>query len=286
MKKIVVTGGSGGAGSYVIKHLLDHDYEILNLDQIPPPEQDTPFIQTNLMDYSSVFTGMYGYDAVVHCAANPEPDFDHVTGADRFKNNTLAAYNTFNAAVALGMQRIVWASSETVLGFPFDNTKPDSVPVDETQIQKPQNSYALSKVVCEELARQMNRLYDIPIIGLEFSNILYTDSSHRDNYDAVPAYWSDPLSRKFNLWGYIDARDVALSVRLGLESPIMTADNFIIAAADTIMNRPSRELMQMVFPDVPVDENMGEFESLLSTEKARKLLGFEPQYSWRDYLQA
>ena len=120
------------------------------------------------------------------------------------------------------------------------------------------------------------------MIGLRLSNVLYTGSSHPHNYHHVPGYWSDPLSRKFNLWGYIDARDAARCTRMALESDITGAENFIVAANDTIMNRPNSELMNAVFPDVPIKAGTGDFETLISNDKARKMFGWEPFYSWRD----
>jgi len=285
MNKIVVTGGSGGGGRHVVRELIEHGYDVLNIDLVPPAEAISAFIQVDLTDYGTTFAAMHGYDAVVHFGANPHPDSDFLTGAQRFENNTICTYNVFNAATALGMERIVWASSETVLGYPFENVVPDYVPVDEEHTLLPQNGYALAKVVGEELARQMNRLYGLPIISLRFSNILFTGTSHPANYEAIPGYWPDPFSRKSNLWGYIDARDAALSVRLSLEANITTAEEFIIAAADTIMNRPNSELMQAVFPEVPIKEGTGDFETLLNINKARRMLGFEPEISWRNILQ-
>ena len=282
MKKVVVTGGSGASGSFIVRHLIENGYEVLNIDVAPPKSEISPFLEVDLTDYGTVFTAMHGYDAVVHFGANPNPDFDFLTGASRFKNNTLCTYNVFQAAVALGMEKVVWASSETVLGFPFDKVQPDYVPIDEAHKLMPQNSYALSKVVCEELARQMNTLYGIPIMGLRLANILYTGTWHPHNYDAVPSYWDDGRSRSFNLWSYIDARDVCTCVQMCLESDIKTAESFIIAANDTIMNWPSRKLIDEVYPDVTVKEETGEFESLLSTAKAKEMLGFVPQYSWRN----
>ena len=282
MKKIVVTGGSGGAGRYVIGELFEHGYEVLNLDARAPEDEKTPFVEVDLTDYTAVHDAMRDHDAVIAFGANPNPDFDFATGAERFHNNTLCTYNVFQAAVALGMQKVVWASSETILGFPFESNRPLSVPVDETHEVQPQNSYSLSKVVCGELAQQMNKLYGLPIIGLCYSNILHTGTSHDANYEAVPTYWADKTSRKFNLWGYIDARDSARAARLALESGITTAETFIIAAADTIMNSPNQELVDAAFPGLEIKEGTGEFESLLSTAKARDMLGWEPRYSWRD----
>ena len=280
----MVTGGSGGAGRYVVEDLIKSDYEVLIIDIASPKfESAAEYLNVDLNDYNAVFTAMHGYDAVIHLGANPNPDFDHITGSDRFKNNTMGAYNVFQAAVFLKMKKVVWASSETVLGFPFDQNTPKYLPADEEHIN-PQNSYALSKVVTEELARQINELYDLPIIGLRYSNILYTHTDHPANFDAIPSYWNDPKSRKFNLWGYIDARDAATAARLSLESDITTAETFIIAAEDTIMNIPNAQLVEKVFPGTEIKPGTGEFESLISIQKAKDVLGFTPQYTWRNVL--
>lgn len=281
-KKIVVTGGSGGAASYVIRELLEFGYTVKNLDMDSPPENLCLHEAIDLTDYAGVRKALEGYDAVIAYAGNPEPDFDFATGAERFANNTLCTYNVFNAACELQMDKVIWASSETVLGFPFDGNQPASVPVDETHELQPRNSYALAKVACEKVAEYMNRLYGVPFIGLRLSNVLYTGTDHPHNYQEVPGYWSDALTRKFNLWGYIDARDAAFATRLALESDITGAENFIIAAADTIMRHPNSELMDTVFPDVPITPGTGSHESLLSIKKAEEMLGWKPRFSWRD----
>ena len=285
MKRIVVTGGSGRAGRAAIRHLLEYGYEVLNLDIVPPPEPLTPFFQVDLADYATTFTAMHGYDAVAHLGSDPRPDTDLFTGAERFRNNTMGTYNVFNAALRLGMGRVVWASSETVLGLPFTDTQPESVPITEEHEPQPQTNYAISKLVSEQIAREYNKLYGVPFIGLRLSNIFHTDPAINPNYSAVPGFWGDAQKRRFNLWSYIDADDVAQAIRLSLESDITGAENFIIAARDTIMNRPSRALMAEVFPSVPVDDSLGEFDSLISSKKARALLGFEQQYSWRDRIK-
>ncbi|HKV01027.1 MAG TPA: NAD(P)-dependent oxidoreductase, partial [Ktedonobacteraceae bacterium] len=132
-------------------------------------------------------------------------------------------------------------------------------------------------VLSEEMARQFNRWSGVPFVGLRFSNIM-----EPQDYERFPAFSQDARLRKWNLWGYVDARDVAQSCWLGLEADIKDAEVFIIAAADTVMNRPSRELLAEVFPEVPLRGEIGEFETLLSIRKARKLLGYDPQYSWRN----
>ena len=104
-----------------------------------------------------------------------------------------------------------------------------------------------------------------------------------EEYDRFPSFWEDASLRRWNLWGYVDARDVAQSCRLALEADV-GAEHFIVAAADTVMNRPSRELMAEVYPSVPYRPTAGDFDTLLSIEKARRLLGYEPRWSWRDHI--
>lgn len=281
MKKIAVTGGSGASGRFIVRRLLDEGYEVVNVDRAPSLDCGAAFRRVDITDYDSLHSAVEGCEAIVHFAANPEPDFDFHTGADRFENNTMGTFNAFQVAAAQGMKRIVWASSETAMGFPFDSNRPLSVPVDESHPPQPQNSYAISKVICEDMARHFNRLYKIPIIGLRLSNVLY-DGNHRDTYAKIPDYWQDLTSRKFNMWSYIDAEDAAQAVSLSLTADIDGAENFIIAAKDTIMNVPSRELIERVMPGVPVDGALGEFEALETSEKAKKLLGWEAKISWRD----
>jgi nucleoside-diphosphate-sugar epimerase len=170
----------------------------------------------------------------------------------------------------------VWASSETTLGLPFD-TPPEYAPVDEEHELRPESSYALSKVLGEEMARQFHRWSGIPILGLRFSNVM-----ERGDYERFPGYWDDPQLRKWNLWGYVDESHVAQSVQVALEADVAGADSFIIAAGDTVMKRPSRELMAEVFPGVPVRGGVDGTDTLLSIDKARRVLGYSPDFTWRE----
>jgi nucleoside-diphosphate-sugar epimerase len=181
----------------------------------------------------------------------------------------------FSAAWRLGLQRVVWASSETTLGLPFD-TPPDYAPVDEKHM-RPESSYALSKDVGEEMARQFSRRSGMPIIGLRFSNVMV-----REDYRKFPSWQDDPHARKWNLWGYVDESHVTESVRRALAADIPGYDSFVIAAADTVMRRPSRELMAEVFPDVQLADSVNGNDTLLDIAHAREILGYDPQFSWRD----
>lgn len=277
MKKIVVTGGSGKAGRAVMRDLLDHGYQAVNVDSVPPREVLGTFRQADLTDLGQVLEMLHGADAVIQLAAIPNPD--RFSPAVIFQNNTMVAYNVFTAATMLKMERVVWASSETVLGLPFEREQPAYAPIDERHPPYPESGYALSKLITETLAEQMCRWSGIPFMGLRISNI-----KEPEQYREFPSYWENPRLRKWNLWGYVDARDVAQACRLGIEQDVRGAEIFIIAAADTVMNRPSRDLLAEVFPGVPVTKDLGTYETLLSIDKAREMLGYEPKFSWRDHV--
>lgn len=284
MTRVIVTGGSGKVGRACVADLLAHGYEVVNVDLLPPPEdQGCPFSRVDLTDYGQVvgaFTAIDdrlngSVDAVVHLAAIPAPGL--YTNALTFEHNTVSTYNVFEAARILGIKNVVWASSETVLGLPFD-TPPPYAPVDEDYQGRPESAYSLSKYVGEVMAEQFCR-WDpqAKIIGLRFSNVM-----EPHDYAKFPSFDSDAMQRKWNLWGYIDARDAAQGIRKALEYDQRGADVFIIANADTVMSRPNAELMAEVFPDVDMKKDVAPHETLLSIDKARDVLGYEPQYSWRD----
>ena len=285
-KKVVVTGGSGKAGRACVKDLIAHGYQVFNVDSIVPRDEVCPFIVADLADFGetldalSLDTGVYGkgalnaFDAIVHLAAIPAPR--RFTDSVTFKNNMLSTYNVFEASCRLGIKNIVWASSETVLGLPFE-TPPPYVPVDE-ECARPESAYSLSKLLGEEMAKQFCRWNpEMKIIGLRFSNVM-----EPHDYAAFPDFEKDSHFRKWNLWSYIDARDAAQAIRRALEAPLKGADVFVIANSDTVMSRPTSELLTEIFPDVPLRKKLGANETLLSIEKAKRLLGYEPQHSWRD----
>ena len=275
--KIVVTGSSGKAGRAVVSDLVARDFEVTGVDLTAPAAKakGAQYLKADLTDLGQAFEILKSADAVVHMANIPAPGI--FPEARTFTDNVTMNYNIFTAAADLGLARVVWASSETTLGLPFD-TPPRYAPVDEEHFPLPESSYALSKVVTEELAEHFHRWSGIPFVGLRFSNIL-----NPEVYRGFPeTCWQDATARKWNLWGYIDERDVAQSCRLGLTAEIEGSQNFIIAADDTVMNRPSRDLMNEVFPGVPVKDDLSEYGTLLSNSKAKSVLGFQPEHSWRD----
>ena len=287
MKKILVTGGSGKAGRATIKKLLEKNYKVFNVDIEPTSEFDVPFTRVDLENFGETVEAITqiddrinGIDAIVHQAAIPAPGLypNHKT----FRVNTLSTYNVFQCAEIMKINNIVWASSETVLGLPFD-TYPPYVPVDEDYPPRPESSYSLSKVMGEELARQYcRRNKDMKIFGLRYSNIM--EEKDYESFEGVSFrdFQGDPYFRKWNFWGYIDARDVGQACLLALESDLKGADNFIIAADDTVMNKTNKELLDAVFPNIKIKGEISDHQTLLNNSKAKKILGFQPEYSWRN----
>ena len=280
MPRVVVTGGSGKLGQACVADLVNHGWDVVNVDRTPSPHPVCPFLKVDLTDFGQTLEALSandayrGVDAVVHLAAIPAPGL--IPNAATFTNNITSTYNVFAAARHAGITNIVWASSETVLGLPFDNPPP-YIPVDEEYTARPESTYSLTKHLEEQMARQFCRWNpDLKMIGLRFSNVM--DPA---DYAAFPSYDADPTLRKWNLWGYIDARDGAQAIRKALGYEAKGCDVFIIAAADTVMSRSNAELTTEIFPDVEVRGNVGQHDTLLSIEKARRVLGFEPQFSWR-----
>jgi nucleoside-diphosphate-sugar epimerase len=249
---------------------------VLAVDVVSAAESTAPLLLADLTDFGQTVESLAGVDAVVHLAAIPASGIH--TEEATFRTNMVSTYNVFEAARLLGLRRVVWASSETILGLPFEREQPAYAPIDEEHPPWPESSYALSKLLSEELGRQFHRWTGTPVVALRFSNIM-----EPADYERFPSFWSDATKRRWNLWGYVDARDVAQSCRLALEADV-GAEHFIVSAADTVMNRPSRELMAQVYPAVPYRPTAGEFDTLLSIEKARRVLGFEPAWSWRDHV--
>jgi nucleoside-diphosphate-sugar epimerase len=275
MPTICVTGASGKAGRAVTRELLEHGFDVVATDLVPgPADLGAEVVVADLTDYGQAIDVLDGTDAVVHLANIPGPG--KAPPATTFNVNTAMNFNVFHAATRLGLRRVVWASSETTLGLPFD-VPPLYAPVDEDHYPFPTTTYALSKVVGESLAEQIAAWSGLPFVGLRFSNIL---DSHE--YERFPTYWDDPLLRKWNLWSYVDVRDVATASRLALDAPVEGAASFVVAAADTVMTRPTARLLQEVFPDVPLTRDVGEFGALLSSRRAHEKLGWEPRHSWRD----
>ncbi|GAA0334557.1 NAD(P)-dependent oxidoreductase [Sphingomonas oligophenolica] len=289
MNSVVVTGGSGKVGRAVIRDLLDRGYRVMNVDVAPPPEPLCHFMKADLTDFGQAVeaitmaagtvdrrrTPLGTTTGVIHMAGIPTSSIapDTVT----FQNNIMSTYNIFSAATRAGISRVVWASSETIYGVPMTRATPAYVPIDEDHPQVPETGYALAKMLCETMAEEMHRWNPhTSFMGLRISHVF--DPAE---YGTIPDYWGNQSLKKWDLWGWVDSRDAAQACRLALESDLTGAQVFTIAAADTAMREPNRTLLADAFPDTPIKDGLGDFETLIGIEKARRMLGYAPQHTWR-----
>jgi UDP-glucose 4-epimerase len=276
---IAVTGATGKLGRATVAGLRAAGHEVIALDRVGDRGS---IVNVDITDYGQIadaFAGIdehhHGLDAVAHLAAIPAPGL--FSDSATFHNNVVGTFNVFQAARRAGVKRIAFASSETVLGLPFD-LAPEYVPLDEDFDTRPESMYSLGKHLEEQLALKLARWDDeLSISALRFSNVM-----DPEDYAEFPSFDADPMLRKWNLWGYIDARDGAEAIRLALETARPGYEVYNIFAADTVMTRPNAELMAEVFPGVEVHGELGVNDSLTSSAKAERLLGWRAQHSWRD----
>ena len=281
--RIAVTGSNGKLGRVTAEALRSAGHRVTGFDLASSVYGDDT-VRLDCADFGAVMGALSGvdtaarrFDAVLHLAGIPKPGA--TTDEEAFRVNVLGTYNVFSSAARLGIGRVVWASSETILGLPFAEP-PQFAPVDETHPLLPTWSYALGKLVGETMAEQFARWHPaMAIVSLRFSNVY-----SRADYAALPAIQTDPVSRKWNLWSYIDAEDAAEACRCALEAKTTGHKPLIIAAADNLMGQPSRDLMAAHFPGVPLSEALAGEASLISSARAGELIGFAPRVSWRSRL--
>src|SRR5579871_4919510 len=293
-KRIVFTGGSGKAGRHAVPHLVKHGYSVLNIDLKPLDVPGVPTLIADLTDSGQAFNALTihptfaGFtegkppsapDAVVHFAAIPrvliEPD--NVT----FTKNVVSTYNVIEAAMKLGVKKVIIASSETTYGVCFAEGDKDfhSFPLEEDYDSDPMDSYGLSKVCNEKTARAFAMRYRADIYALRIGNVI-----EPHEYSRFKQFVADPPSRKRNAWSYIDARDLGEIVRLCIEKDGLGFQVFN-ATNDTItLNTPTKEALASLCPNTPVTREMGEYEAPLSNRKIREVLGFREAHDWRKYV--
>ncbi len=276
--RILLTGGIGKLGSTVTASLRDSGHTVVVLDRAAPRDAGIPIDLTDAGQTLDAIAGVEerhdGVDAIVHLAAIPAPGLfpDVVT----FENNILSTHHVLQAARRTGVKKVVMASSETLLGLPMD-VPPTYLPVDE-EVTLPNSTYSMTKLLEEQMALTFCR-WDpaLSITAMRFSNVMV-----EADYAGFEAWQDDPLLRKWNAWGYIDARDAADAIRLALEVRGPGFERYIIANADTVMRTPSAELAAAVFPGVPFTHPVEGNGTLLSIDKAKRELGWSPSRSWRD----
>jgi len=292
-KRIVFTGGTGKAGRHAVPHLKAKGYDILNVDLKPLDCEGVNTLIADLADSGQAFNALsqhFGFsgfdngkppsapDAVVHFAAIPrvliEPD--NVT----FAKNVVSTYNVIEAAMKLGVRKVIVASSETTYGVCFAEGDKDfkQFPLEEDYDSDPQDSYGLSKVCNEKTARAFAMRYGADIYALRIGNVI-----EPHEYGPFAHYAAHPMTRKRNAWSYIDARDLGEIVHLCLLKDGLGFQAFNATNDTATLNEPTEAFLKKHFPDAPITRPMGEHEAPLSNRKAREVLGFREAHDWRNY---
>ncbi|MER8905090.1 NAD(P)-dependent oxidoreductase [Mesorhizobium sp. M0772] len=294
-KRIMFTGGSGKAGRHVVQYLIEQGCQVLNIDTRPLDNPKVRTLITDITDSGQVFNALSSYmglhefdpslrpqpvDAVVHFAAIPRIMI--TTDNEVFRINAMGTYNVIEAAVKLGIPKVVIASSETTYGVVFANEPrdPKYFPLDEEYDVDPMDSYALSKVVNEHTARAFAQRNGTDIYALRIGNVI-----EPHEYSLFPKWFADPGFRKRIAWSYVDARDLGQITLRAVETDGLGFQVFNAANDDTSSDLPTAELLKRFYPDVPVKAELDEYETLLSNRKARDMLGFRPEHSWRKYVK-
>ncbi len=293
--RIFFTGGAGKAGKHAIRHLTEQGHRVTNIDLNKVDLPGVNNLRVDLTDAGQVFnamsayagfdelepgTGVPRYDAVVHFAAIPciliRPD------NETYMINVASTYNVIDAAVKLGIRKVIFASSETTYGICFADgeKKPEYIPVDEEHPVVPPDSYAMSKVVNEVTGKSFQVRSGIDIYALRINNVIEPHEYERD----FPAFTADPAKRRRNIFAYIDARDLGHMVDCCLKTDGLGYEVFNVSNDDMSVGITSDEVIARFYQGVPQKRAMGRDETFYSNDKAKRLVGFQPKHSWRDVL--
>jgi len=281
MKKIVVTGGSGRLGQFVIRDLLAHGYQVLSLDKVPPREKLCPSWLADLRQLGDLCEALKGAHGIVHLGAYQAPNL--APDAETFSNNVSSTYNVLRAAADGNVKKVVIASSTAAFGFNYAKKlwAPDYLPLDEDHPSTPQDSYGLSKILGEQIAESIVAVHkEMTVSSLRFPGVNFDLT-----YESFRERWRSPASRASGLWSYIDARDAATTCRLALEAKFGGHEVFIASALKNCMIQPTLELVKSYLPKgAKIKKVSGTHWSAVDSGKARRMLGFNPQHVWQEYL--
>ena len=276
--QVLVTGGSGRAGQHVVRALVTAGHAVVNIDLVRNVELPGAFCRVDLTNMGEVYDAFFQFrpEGLCHLAANPSPEGQ--ARVDVFDNNVRSTYNVLQAAGDLGVQRVIYASSEMATGLLSEGAVPRQIPFTESERLPSPNAYALSKYLSEVIAESLTLRYpSTAFVGLRINNVIPPD-----RYDILQARRDDPSTGKANFWSYIDARDVGSAYQAALEGASSGHEVFLIAAADTSADRPLRELMAEYYNGytafAPAHDD---FASAFNCEKMERFFGWKPTYSWR-----
>ncbi len=292
--RIFFTGGSGKAGRHAVRYLLDQGHQVTNADRVSLDQPDVHNLRVELTDAGQVVSALKApagpheldlpevpaYDAIVHFAAIPAIFVE--SDVETYRTNVLSTYNVLEAAASLGIPKVIFASSETTYGICFAQVerRPAYLPVDEDHSTVPEDSYAMSKVAGEVTARSFQARTGADVYGLRINNVI----EPHEYAELFPDFLADPALRRRNIFAYIDARDLGHMVDRCLATDGLGFEVFNVANPDLSVAATTDEVIAQFYDGVEVRREMGPNETFYAIDKARDLVGFAPQHSWRDVL--
>jgi nucleoside-diphosphate-sugar epimerase len=292
--RVLFTGGSGKAGKHVVPYLVAQGHKVLNFDRVPLGLPGVADLLGDICDAGQVYSAMRthaGYDemedgaarlfdAVVHFAAVPR--YGMVPDTETYRVNTVGTYNVLEAALKMGIRKVIIASSETTYGVCFSDGEvdPKVLPLEEDYDIDPMDSYGMSKKVNEVTARSFQRRFGADVYALRIGNVV----EPHEYATLFPPLASDPGLRRRITFSYIDARDLGQIVDLCLKKDGLGFQVFNAVNDENAVPQPNSELLPRFFPNVPLSRPVGEREGLLSNRKIREVLGFVEEHPWQKYV--
>ena len=305
--QILVTGGSGVIGSYLLREFIRYGYKLSSYSRSKPIEDHADWIEGDIKDNDRLKSVCEGHDAVIHLAAVPGPG--RATTEELLELNVMGTVNVIEAAVAAGIKKFVFASSGAATGFSFQSNEivPEYLPLDEEHPCAPQDEYGMSKLLAEQVCKRYTELYGLQTICLRINHNWCVDREGASiavqtgwaKGLSVEEFWQNryrkvivdpegewprpgPPSPRSLLWAVTDVRDAIQAFRLAIENAEISHDVFQINADDTCSTTESQTLIDQYFPHVPLKESFEGCATLVSHAKATQFLGYHPQYTWRD----
>ncbi|MFA6457463.1 MAG: NAD(P)-dependent oxidoreductase [Bacteroidota bacterium] len=275
---ILVTGGSGMVGKYIVDELMNRHHSVGIVDLVPPKRKDVRFHHIDMLQLSDIEDAMAGYDAVIHTAGIPHPLNDPPEKV--FLVNVNGTFNVLEAAARNGIKKVVFTSSESTLGFAFMKHRmiPEYIPIDEHHPLRPQDPYGLSKVIGEQICRSYSLQYGMRTVCLREPWIWVPEEEQRKFYQQLI---NEYRNWHKNLWTYVHVYDVARAHRLAVETDLeQLHEIFFITAAKNWTGRDSKELLREFYPDIAsIHDTFRGASALISHDKAKRLLGYVPEFS-------
>jgi nucleoside-diphosphate-sugar epimerase len=287
--RVLVTGGGGKVGQWVIGELQQHGHTVTVFDQIPLSRPDVRALVGQLTLWDDVRAAVEGQDAIIHLAAVPDPT--PTNAADIAETNIKGTFHMYEAAAQLGVGRVAVASSICAYGVLYwkEPRPPDFVPLDESHPSVPDDAYGVSKLVNEQMGRGYHLRYGTQVVCLRLSPVCFP------NVDGFVKRYLDrvrkPELHADRYWAYVLAADVAQAFRLAVERSDLGFQVLNIGADDVLSEETTLALLQRFYPGTrAIRDATLYFEhphaAVIDNRRARSVLGWAPHGCWRQLAAA